>query len=121
RRFYAHLTDGVADVLADDYRLQPHGQFHKMALADPARLAAVDGSEAVALTTADVDEVLALYAAGYPGNWFVPRMLQTGGYFGIRRSAALLSVAGVHVYSQRYRVAALGNVATRPEFRGQGL
>jgi RimJ/RimL family protein N-acetyltransferase len=121
RRFYAHLTAGVADVLADDYHLQSHGAFHKMGLTDRSRAAAVDGSEAVALSAADTATLLALYDQSYPGNWFVPRMLQTGFYFGIRRGGALVSVAGVHVYSPQYKVAALGNITTRPDARGQGL
>jgi RimJ/RimL family protein N-acetyltransferase len=121
RRFYAHLTDGLADVLAGDYRLESHGAFHKMALADRSRLECFDGAEAVALTEADLDDLLALYAAGYPGNWFMPRMLRTGFYFGIRRGGELASVAGVHVYSRPYKVAALGNVATHPDHRGRGL
>jgi ribosomal protein S18 acetylase RimI-like enzyme len=62
-----------------------------------------------------------LYAAAYPGNFFVPRMLETGYYFGIRRGGMLASVAGVHVFSRPYKVAALGNITTRPDFRGQGL
>jgi predicted GNAT family acetyltransferase len=65
--------------------------------------------------------LLALYAASYAGNWFVPRMLETGFYFGIRRGRALVSVAGVHVFSPQYKVAALGNITTRPDARGQGL
>jgi ribosomal protein S18 acetylase RimI-like enzyme len=121
RRFYAHLTEGVADVLADDYRMQPHGTFHKMGLRDRSRAAAFDGSEAVPLSAADTEDLLALYAASYPGNWFVPPMLETGCYFGIRRGRALVSVAGVHVYSPQYKVAALGNITTRPDARGQGL
>ena len=121
RRFYAHLTDGLADVLATDYRLESHGAFHKMALADRSRVDRLDASEAVALTEADVDDLLALYRASYPANWFMPRMLQTGFYFGIRRGGALVSVAGVHVYSRPYKVAALGNVATHPDHRGGGL
>jgi ribosomal protein S18 acetylase RimI-like enzyme len=121
RRFYAHLTEGLADALADDYRVRPHGAFHKMGLTDRSRAAGLDGSEAVALSAADTDDLLALYGAGYPGNWFVPRMLQTGFYFGIRRGGALVSAAGVHVYSRPYKVAALGNITTRPDARGQGL
>ena len=39
----------------------------------------------------------------------------------IRRGRALVSVAGVHVYSPQYKVAALGNITTRPDARGQGL
>src|SRR5207249_4728760 len=96
------------------------GAFHKMGLTDRARLAGIDGSAAVALSAADTDDLLALYRASYPGNWFVPRMLETGFYFGVRRGGALVSVAGVHVCSQRYKVAALGNITTRPDARGQG-
>ena len=121
RRFYAHLTPGLADVLGDDYRIQAHGAFHKMGLTDRSRAAGVDGSAAVALSAADTDDLLALYGISYPGNWFVPRMLETSFYFGIRRDRALVSVAGVHVVSQPYKAAALGNITTRPDARGQGL
>jgi predicted GNAT family acetyltransferase len=48
-------------------------------------------------------------------------MLATGRYVGIRRQDRLVCVAGVHVYSPTFGVAALGNVATLPELRGQGL
>jgi predicted GNAT family acetyltransferase len=48
-------------------------------------------------------------------------MLETGCYFGVRRNGEIASVAGIHVYSPRYRAAALGNITTRPADRGQGL
>jgi ribosomal protein S18 acetylase RimI-like enzyme len=121
RRFYAQLTEGVADVFADDYSIQPHGAYQKMSLTDGSRIVGFDGSEAVALSAADTEDLLALYAASYPGNWFVPRMLETGFYYGIRRELVLVSVAGVHVYSAQYKVAALGNITTRPDARGQQL
>lgn len=121
RRFYAHLTESVADALASDYRLQSHGTHFKMGLTDPTRALAVDGSLAEPLTVADERELLAFYPASYPGNWFVPRMLETGCYFGIRRAGELACVTGVHVYSPTYQVATLGNITTHPDFRGQGL
>lgn len=121
KRFYAHFTENTVDVLASDYHVQSHGLFHKMALADRRRTAAVDGAEAVVLSATDIAELQALYAVSYPSHWFVPRMLETGCYYGIRRYGTLLSVAGVHVYSPAYKVAALGNITTRPETRGQGL
>jgi len=121
RRFYAHLSAGVADVSASDYAIECHGAFCKMALTDRTRLAAIDMSSAVPLGAAAEAELAAFFAVSYPGNWFVPRMLQTGFYFGVRRGPALASVAGVHTVSRRYRVAAVGNIATHPDFRGQGL
>lgn len=121
RRFYAHFSGGLAAAFASDYRMQSHGAHDKMALADPARLRAVDVSDTVALTPDDLGAIEDLYRASYPGNWFDPRMLETGHYYGVRDGAALVSVAGVHVYSPRYGVAALGNITTRPDLRGSGL
>jgi predicted GNAT family acetyltransferase len=56
----------------------------------------------------------------YPGNCFEPRRLETKQYYGIRWSDELVSVAGVHAYSTRYRVTALGNITTHPDYRGKG-
>ena len=64
---------------------------------------------------------MAFYSHSYPDNWYDPRMLETGYYVGIRREGKLVCAAGVHVYSSTYRVAALGNIATDPALRGQGL
>lgn len=121
RRFYAHLTPGLTDALEGHYCADRHGRFLKMALADRARLFAVDTERAFALTQDDRDELSDLYRASYPGNWFDPRMLSTGKYFGLREGGELAAVAGVHVYSPRYGVAALGNIATHPASRGRGL
>jgi predicted GNAT family acetyltransferase len=73
------------------------------------------------LSLADLPALQALYASAYPGNWFDPRMLETGCYYGLRRDGEIVSVAGVHVYSPRHRAAALGNITTHPAYRGQGL
>jgi ribosomal protein S18 acetylase RimI-like enzyme len=121
RRVYAHLSEGLSDVFDSAYNVEPHGTYYKFALKDYSRLDSVDTSDAIQLTSGDQPELEALYAASYPGNWFDPRMLETGQYFGVRRGGVLVCVAGIHVYSPEYRVAALGNVTTHPQFRGQGL
>jgi predicted GNAT family acetyltransferase len=83
-------------------------------------VSAFDGPEAAALGLADLNEALAFYEQSYPGNWFDARMLETGRYYGLWDAGRLVSVAGVHVYSRRYRVAALGNIATDPAHRRKG-
>src|SRR5438270_774010 len=60
RRFYAHLTAGVADALAADYRARPHGTFHKMALTSRDRPAGVAAAGAVRLSAADTEDLLGL-------------------------------------------------------------
>jgi ribosomal protein S18 acetylase RimI-like enzyme len=92
-----------------------------MLVNDWAPLEKIDASHAVPLGPPDARELEELFLGAYPGNWFDPRMLETGAYFGVREGGVLASVSGVHVVSRSHRVAALGNVATRPELRGRGL
>ena len=121
RRFHAHLSPGLAPVLAQQYARSTHGTFFKMALHDSARLETVDTSGVEPMETADLPELQRLYTASYPDNSFDPRMLETGQYFGMRENGLLVCVAGVHVYSPRYRIAVVGNVTSHPEARGRGL
>ncbi len=117
---YAHLTPELLPALADYRPTAPSAEHRKLGLVDPSRLDAyADG--AAPLGPDDLEEVLAFYARAYPGTWFEPRMLETRRYVGIRDEAGLACVAGVHVWSPEWRVAALGNVATLPEARGRGL
>ena len=120
-RFYAHLSGDLSALLATHYKIDSHGLHYKMALTDASWLETIDTSEVVLLTVENLDELQALYRVGYPVNSFDPRMLETGQYYGIRRDSMLVSVAGVHVYSPRYRVGVVGNVTTHPAYRGKGL
>lgn len=120
KRFYAHFSGDGVKVLEQDYQIQSHGEHYKMALTDKSRLD-IDTSQAIALSVENTEELTQLYNLSYPGNWFEPQMLKTGCYYGIRRGNTLVSVAGVHVYSEDYLVAALGNITTHPQWRGKGL
>lgn len=134
RRVYAHLSAdaatgtaaSLAGVLGEVYRIESHGVYYKMALRDRSRLDAVDTARVVRMAPKDLAEIEAFYRASYPGNWFDPRMLETGQYYGLRwdlggEKEQLVCVAGIHVYSPAERVAALGNVATHLDLRGRGL
>lgn len=119
-RFHAHLSPGLDTALAPDFHATPAVPHHKLALTAAERLDGVAAAGTV-LTDADLPALTRLYAVAYPGNWFDRRMLATGQYIGVRRDGDLVAVAGVHVWSPTYRVAALGNVTTHPAHRGRGL
>ncbi len=120
-RFYAHLSPGIAPALGHRFRLAEHGPHLKMALTRAAVDAAPDVEpDVVRMSTDDLPALTALYDAAYPANWFDARMLETGRYVGIREGSRIVSVAGIHVYSPRYGVAALGNITTLPTHRGRG-
>ena len=119
-RFYSHLSPGLEDVMSSYEIIKTYGEHYKMALKDKTLLARYDCSEVVQLNKKDLDEIQTLYRESYPGNWFDPRMLDTRKYFGLWEDNRLASIAGIHVYSPQYQVAALGNITTLPAFRNRG-
>ena len=78
--------------------------------------------ETEALGIADLGDIERLYATGDGGGIaFAAFQLDTGFFRGIRRDGELVAVAGVQVASRKEGVAAVGNIFTRPDCRGQGL
>jgi len=117
---YVHVTPPLLEILAERYTVESAEPHLKLALGRRDLLDR-EAANVEILGDENLDDLTALYAAAYPGTWFEPRLLATGRYVGIRRDGKLACVAGVHVHSPRWGVAALGNVATLPELRGQGL
>lgn len=114
---------GLADRLAPAYAAEwviPHVKLHlpdDRALPPPdPRVTWLDrgAADAVAVLRETDDDASA---------FFVPALLDTGLYGGIRVGAdgELAAVAGVHVISEPRGVAAIGNVLTHPDHRRQGL
>ena len=118
--FYAHLTPGLEDMLAKYFILKSHGGHYKMALKNKSAVDNVDTTNVDSLSVNDINQILEIYKISYPDNWFNERMLLTGQYFGAKEKNKLISIAGVHVFSQEYSVAALGNITTHPNHRGKG-
>ncbi len=118
--FYSHLSPELNKVLENDFILDGHGKHYKMALKNISVLKEFDTSKSIQLNKEDLKEILQFYKECYPGNWFDPRMLETGQYYGIKKNNRLLSIAGIHVYSNKYKVAALGNIATHIDHKNKG-
>lgn len=113
---------GAPDVLG--WRFDSEGEFLKMRLRSDADLSRSDMTGVALLGPDDLGEVQAFYAtAAYApgeGGFFQPYMLELGPYFGFRERGALIAAGGVHVLSEFYGVAGLGNIATAPVARGNG-
>jgi predicted GNAT family acetyltransferase len=118
-RFYAHLSPAIAEAVERQCKIKSYGKHYKMGLKNKTLLYDIDCSQVIRLTEGDLDEMVGLYEKSYPGNWFNARMLHSKQYFGLRIEDQLVSVAGIHVYSRKYKVAALGNIVTRPDHRGK--
>jgi len=74
--------------------------------------------EAVRLTPADVPEMLDLVDRTKPGP-FLPRTIELGAYYGIRRDGRLIAMAGERLHPPGWTE--ISAVCTDPDFRGEGL
>jgi RimJ/RimL family protein N-acetyltransferase len=118
-KFFAHLSEGLMEQFSKNEIAGIYGVHYKMLLGKIKPV--TDGQSIRRLSASDMGDIKSLYAIAYPENWFDGRMLETGKYFGYYSGKELVGVAGIHVYSSEYRVAALGNIATHPDHRGRQI
>jgi ribosomal protein S18 acetylase RimI-like enzyme len=118
-RFNAHLSSGLLDVFGKHNVINYYGLDYKMILTKVA----IDPSDnnIRKLTIADLPKIKDFFVVAYPNNWFDSRMIDTEKYYGYFINDKLVGVSGIHVYSKEYRVSALGNIATHPDYRGQQI
>lgn len=75
------------------------------------------------LNSHDAAAIEALYAHGGPFTpaAFDPSQLPDGVFYGVRRGRDLVAVGGTRIVDWQAGIAAIGNMYTRPDLRGQGL
>ena len=122
RKFHGHFQAEFRAVFQRaGYREQTYGSAWKMQLQRVPDDRIEPDDRIVRLDSSHERQLLALYERGYPDNYFDRRMLVTGKYFGYVDEGQIVAVTGVHVDSDKYRVACLGNIVTDPDYRGRGL
>jgi ribosomal protein S18 acetylase RimI-like enzyme len=117
--FNVHLSPGLIGVLGKDNIIEDYGSNYRMILRREPEYICDENIRR--LNTGDLSRITDFYKVAYPGNWFDSRMVETGKYFGYFAEGSFAGIAGIHVYSPEYRIAALGNIATHPEFRGRKI
>lgn len=119
KSFYVHLSPGLMDLFGKQNLIEYLGLHLKMVLKK--KIFSVDMQFIRRLTRKDLTKLEEFYNVAYPQNWFDSRMLETNKYFGYFVNEKLVGISGIHVYSTKYNIAALGNIATLPDYRKQGI
>lgn len=118
-KFNAHLSDGLSELFGKQKIIEYYGLHYKMVLTKTVY--EPHDSNIRILTGNDLSEMKELYQLSYPENWFDGRMVETKKYYGYFINGSLVGISGIHVFSETYRVAALGNITTHPGFRDQNI
>ena len=113
---WANVRPEFEDVFRQFYRPVKTVRMRRMYLDQPV----VSAGEAVRLWPSDRPEIEELLKTG---EWvlFLPHALASGHYYGVRENGRLVAIAGTHLASPRYNIAALGSVFTHPDHRGKRL
>jgi len=115
--FLAAKPEAVAAV-REHYRVEAPAPMVRMVVASDTFRPVL--GEVVRLDQADARHLNRLYELGFDAH--LPEQAVAGGiYYGVRRGTRLIAAAGTHVISPQNGIAAVGNVYTHREYRGQGL
>ncbi len=121
-RFYCHFQVEYRPIFLRRFIDEPLGTHYKMKLESPVGHRLNSSSDRIArLDLSNSKELKDLYNRSYPGNYFDVRLLNTKKYFGYFDGGRIIAASGVHVYSDEYNIAVLGNIATDPGHRNRGL
>lgn len=122
--FYLHVRPEVVPLLRARYRIAEERKMWRMVLQPDVALPSM-GPAVSRLGPKDLAEIECLYAdgmaAGEAPDFFFGSMVEDGVFYGIREERALIAVAGTHLVAPNEKVAAIGNVYTRRDRRGQGF
>jgi ribosomal protein S18 acetylase RimI-like enzyme len=115
------LQQPSMDLLEDRFKVNFEIEMWRMSIG-PDDYNPVSQRDFERLNYQNLNEIQGLFA-DHPDqpDSFDPSQLEDGVYFGIRDGSELVSVAGTHVLSIEYGVAALGNIFTRADHRNKGL
>jgi ribosomal protein S18 acetylase RimI-like enzyme len=80
RRFYAHLSPGVEHIFKGTHSVESHGGHYKMALTNLSAVKDINCSEAINLSTVDLNDMLQLYIESYLGNITTHPSCRNNGY-----------------------------------------
>lgn len=119
-RFYCHYLEPYRDLFRQSFEEEPLSTHLKMKLDTfIPHHSEVDAIRQLGI--GDMGALFDLYEIAYPDRYFDERLLATGKFFGIFEASKITAVAGVHVYSDTYKIAVPGSIATHPDYRGRGL
>lgn len=111
---------GCGSALATVRDVEWHRRYHRF--HHPAPFTLVPRRwQPEPLDRSHTDELDALHALDPGAAFYLPAMLDTDAFVGVREDGRLIAAAGAHVVSDRQRVAAIGGVLTHPAHRRRGL
>ncbi len=121
QKFYCHFQEKDRKMFLESYSETKLGTHIKMKLENFQKVDSDNSLDIKQLDMSHLEILKQLYQEAYQNNYFIERMLQTGKYYGCFDKDKIIAVSGVHVDSDEYKIAVLGNITTAVDYRGKGI
>jgi ribosomal protein S18 acetylase RimI-like enzyme len=118
-RAYLHIPAGHREIVERFFSFKEINEMGRMWINKDTYQAVKVKGNVNRLSDEDLPNLEKLYAA-YPKAFFRPYMLTSGVYYGFFENGEIVATAGTHALSPTYGMACMGNVFTRPPYRGRG-
>ena len=118
-RIHVNISESQRKDLRKYYKFKSLDRMVRMYLRKEDYVKQFNFDDVFRLGHSNTASIMKLYQH-YPDHFFEPSQLEMGLYFGVRRNGELISIAGLHVLSEDYDVAAIGNLVTHSECRKSG-
>jgi GNAT superfamily N-acetyltransferase len=110
------------ELMQHDFSVERTVEMRRMRFSGEVNPLIDKKSRAVRLDESHLDSIRALIRDQPDApDAFLPAQLKSGIFFGIFDRRRMVALSGTHVRSPSYKVAAIGNVFTDPDYRGQGF
>lgn len=119
-KFYTHIDKAVLEAVFQDNKITELEEYMNMGLTEYSLLDKKTQTKAERLGFKDIVNIKHLIAESYPEAWLDDELVKLNENFGIYSDKKLVSFAGIHAYSEQYKVAAVAHVTTHPDYRKRG-
>ena len=118
RLAYVAVPSDVLPAIETVYRVDPGPMMVRM-WVDRTRFRPYPAT-VERLLPSEIGDLNRLYQLGF-ASWLPAATVAEGVYYGMRVNGQLVAAAGTHVVSRTARLAVVGNVLTKPDYRGRGF
>lgn len=120
QNFYGHINRGDAIYLAPEEQAYSITPFYNMLYTGKDIVSELDDTICI-LDESHLEELEIFYRESHPDYMIEEAYVKQRYYYGIRRDNKLVCVVGIFSLAQELKVIQLGNIATHPQYRNQGL
>jgi RimJ/RimL family protein N-acetyltransferase len=119
-KFYVHIDKSTLEAVFSKDSINDVEEYMNMGLRHNKIKMEDYKKDVVRVDFEHIEDIKQLLSEGNPEAWLDEELVKLERNFGIFIDDKLVSFAGIHAYSEEYKVVALAHITTHPSYRKKG-